>query len=431
MKTRPWPIVLLALFHLLAPLPNAVLSAAFQRTGLVDYLRGFSPFDAFAAVVVFPAAAYSIYSMKRWSYAAYLGCMGVIAYFNFVSWRQFPELFSLPACIAVIGLDLAVTSYFLLPAVRATYFDSRLRWWESKPRYQIGLEARAGLVGLGPESEVTLVNLSEGGAFVRGAVPVRRGERLAVRFSILGREFSVLGLVVHATRLPGERPYAHGLEFELARDSKRELTDLIRAFELIGLRDTRSARLTLKDFADWAGGLSSGKGWVPEVPSSRKPTSAPGGEYAPWVSPAALLQHLPAASSQLPALRAVASVPAVRAHKASVRASETATSPRRGRVASEPALWAAARVVATRSASSRARSSHPRLELISGAESAAAGRESMTAGQARSQGSRLRLVPAGEGGQTTRAKSKRRVTATKVRKPRKAAAVASRAKRAA
>jgi hypothetical protein len=274
MKTRPWPIVLLALCHLLAPLPNAVISATLEGVGLWQYLRVFASrltfFEALSGWLVFPAAAFSIFAMKRWSYAAYLACMGLISFSNILAWSQHPDLISLPFLVALIAADLAVTAYFLLPAVRVGYFDSSVRWWESKPRYLLGLEATLEDAAV-PEG-VTLVNLSEGGAFVRASRGMSRGERVTLSFRILSSEYRAQGVVVHGTRLPGARPYAHGLQFDLTRSDKQKIVDLVHALELIGVPDTRTGHATFKDFAEWVSGLGAGKGWVPEV---KRPGMAP------------------------------------------------------------------------------------------------------------------------------------------------------------
>ncbi len=61
-------------------------------------------------------------------------------------------------------VNIGVVGYFLIPAVRSLYFDPRLRWWESKPRYHFERECEV-IVGE-QKTKGTIKNISEGGAFV-------------------------------------------------------------------------------------------------------------------------------------------------------------------------------------------------------------------------------------------------------------------------
>lgn len=66
-----------------------------QDYSLAGYFQSFSghlsAFEVFSTWLVYPVAAFSIFAMKRWSYGAYLGCMAVIGYCNYIAWREFPQ----------------------------------------------------------------------------------------------------------------------------------------------------------------------------------------------------------------------------------------------------------------------------------------------------------------------------------------------------
>lgn len=110
----------------------------------------------------------------------------------------------------------------------------------------------------GISSRVTLVNLSEGGAFVRSDDAIPKGENVRLDFKVFTRDFEVLGQIVHTTRLPGLRPQALGIQFAQTQEVKRQMSRLIQAFELIGISDTRAGNeVSYKDFAQWASGLEA------------------------------------------------------------------------------------------------------------------------------------------------------------------------------
>src|SRR5690606_15636441 len=65
----------------------------------------------------------------------------------------------------VIALTaVAVFLYFLSPTVRETFFDRRVRWWETKARYNVLIPC--WIQSGGDEIQTDILNISHSGAFV-------------------------------------------------------------------------------------------------------------------------------------------------------------------------------------------------------------------------------------------------------------------------
>jgi hypothetical protein len=209
------------------------------------------------------AAAVAIFAMKRWSYPVLLAIYGWGFIDNIETWRHAPHALTLFTLVVVNGLNIAFASYFLLPAVRATYFDPKLRWWESKPRFKIDIIATVN------DRQESICDISAGGVFVRNMQKLTLGSTILLRFGLNSLQFDGKGRVVH---LRNEGNGA-GIQFiELNRSQKRQLTQAMRELEASGV-PRQSPKVSLwEDFKSWSIGLvTTGKGWAPELPTRSSP----------------------------------------------------------------------------------------------------------------------------------------------------------------
>ncbi|MEW6055701.1 MAG: PilZ domain-containing protein, partial [Bdellovibrionota bacterium] len=160
-------------------------------------------------------------------------------------------------------VNIVFVSYFLLGAVRAPYFNPRLRWWESKPRYLVQLKAVVSSSTL--NQKCTILDISEGGAFIKTAMPLLLGDVVRLDISFLDRTLSVVGHVVHCGR---SEVKGYGVQFlNGGHAAKKAIRKLIETFAVIGL-ETRPRRPDwVRDFFGWAMRLlTTGQGFLPELP---------------------------------------------------------------------------------------------------------------------------------------------------------------------
>lgn len=268
MRVRPWPLVILAILHFLSPLFSIWASARISGLPLGNYLgRIFIAETKFQLALFFLApvgAAVSIWMMKKWSYTVFLVCTVAMAIVNFGSWRQYPSLVTLPLLLAIYAVNIIVVSYFLLPAVRAVYFNRRLRWWETAPRYE--LKIKGTLNGGFWESPCDLQNISRGGVFLDSPHPLNHGERITLTFRTFDREFRFEGRVAHQRVGAG-----CGIEFLHSHESRVAARSLTQSLRKRGTPVVGRAPQAEDGFRHWALQLlRTGRGLLPEAAGAKK-----------------------------------------------------------------------------------------------------------------------------------------------------------------
>jgi hypothetical protein len=265
MKHKPWVIILFAAFHFIAPLGNLLLSSYVNSIGLLENISlRFRPENLADTAVFFllpMLAGYSVYLCKRWSYYLYLATMTVITISVTYFWYQTGGLLSIWPLLFVYVFNISIVSYFLIPAVRQVYFNPRLRWWESKPRYHFEKDAKI-LIG---EHSVSaqIKNISETGAFLTADQAVKDGESAKLEFEQDGAQLEIPAtLIVHE----GAKDLGAGLQFQHSSSSRHQLAPLIAKLDAEG-KVIESRRPTAEDaFQYWAKGVFKSKqGLIPKV----------------------------------------------------------------------------------------------------------------------------------------------------------------------
>jgi hypothetical protein len=96
MKRKPWPLIIIALLHILAPFGNLVMNAMRAGRTLPDqwfYWSQILPKHLVFVYMVIPIlAGIFILICRRWSYWAYLGCLAVVFISNVYSYTTHANL---------------------------------------------------------------------------------------------------------------------------------------------------------------------------------------------------------------------------------------------------------------------------------------------------------------------------------------------------
>jgi hypothetical protein len=265
MRNRPWPLVILALIQVYTPLVSIFFNAWVLGVGpgkVMGWVMERGYFEAFQTLALMPIAGVAIWAMKPWSYPVSFAAILWAAIRNFQRLDYASGVMSATMIVAVYAFQLALVVYLLLPRVRRTYFDPSVRWWESKPRYVLKLAAvvRAG----GRERQVSMLNLSEGGAFVSAQGELANDQKADLSFEILGQTFQVAGHVVHSRKMDDGRT-CFGLRFEHTKDSARRFQRLAAALAELDFQDRgRNLRL-IESLRDWLGTfVKTGRGLLPD-----------------------------------------------------------------------------------------------------------------------------------------------------------------------
>ncbi|OFZ20235.1 MAG: hypothetical protein A2X94_15280 [Bdellovibrionales bacterium GWB1_55_8] len=266
MRSRPWPIIILALLHILAPFLNAGFSASLEGLSIPGYLNVLIHETSWLGLVdffvLFPLAGIAIYLCKRWSYFVVLLVAALNVVSNFQTWKTYPAYFPAWLFVVAVILGAVLVGYFLLPAVKIVYMDPRLRWWESKPRYLIAGECVFTLADHEVRARVT--DFSEGGVFVGAAAELPLGAVVPLVLSLSDHTLRLSGKIVY--RRQGEVP-GFGIQFTSPSSSARkEIRTLLRELKRRGT-PVRTPFDWKEDLRAWFSMLvRTGEGIVPKVP---------------------------------------------------------------------------------------------------------------------------------------------------------------------
>jgi hypothetical protein len=269
MRTRPWPLVILALLQFLSPVGTVLINAyalGVKPGYVIGWILSNSPLQIFETLFLMPIAGFAIYQMKRWGYFVFFAAMtwGLIS--NLLALRHSASPYSLGVVLLLFAIPMLLAVYFLLPAVRRTYFDPSVRWWEAKSRFV--LETPVEISTGAAAAEGRIQNISEGGI----ACTIQRptfspGQELKLKFVVAGVVFKIPGIVMHSAA------GFYGIRFLHDRVSARRFCQLVQGLELIGVphRDQDIAKPWHVGVREWAlTVLKTGRGLVPEVKHTRK-----------------------------------------------------------------------------------------------------------------------------------------------------------------
>jgi hypothetical protein len=267
MKTRPWPIVLLAVFHLLSPVVNELVIAWSQHLPLWKSLslvyQNNSALRLFFGWGAVPIAGMALYMMKPWSYFVFLITEAAILIASFTAWRTPPSASAGPIVGACL-MNMAVVTYFSHSRVRAAYFNARLRWWEAKPRYLLQAPARAH----GDFGAISgrVENLSVGGLFFQTSRRLRNGDRVKISFLVFNQKYEAVGHVVYHLTGPN---HGYGIQFTHLMPGKKKIKRLVKGLSLMGVNLRNQSEPWHVSFAHWVKRLVfTGSGFLPEFPAN-------------------------------------------------------------------------------------------------------------------------------------------------------------------
>lgn len=257
MERRPWPIVILALLNLLAPLFYLLKTYYTTHFPLVIFVKAlFLPENILLTIhMIIPClvAAVSIYAVKKWSYHVFFLTMMWVIIRNFYNYFIANDISALQL-IGAILVNILLVSYFLIPAIKEAYMNPKLRWWEAKTRYKKSIHVL--LQQDNQQYHGTISNISEGGVFINSCnLAIDNPLRLA--FTDNQFHFNLEGKVVY--QIPDGNGY--GIQFfNLNRTLKKELKKFVLGLEKQKVPLTRPLKHWTIDLKEWIFKLASLKG---------------------------------------------------------------------------------------------------------------------------------------------------------------------------
>lgn len=264
MKQRPWVLVVLAALHAFAPIGNIAFNAILMKRNILDYFVYAAQVEYLQRnwfVIVGPlVAGFAIYACKKWSFFVYLIAITMLFFFSYNGYMSKADSISIIPVIFVYLVNVVIVSYFLLPAVREIYFDPRLRWWESQPRYRCDYESSWSDGGQGAKGVVG--NFSINGLFLKSDHFPEDGTQIQVTIKTDNGEKSFSGQTIHHGR---QNAVGFGVQFAHTKDSTQAAKTIVSHLEEKGMRITQRDPGNEDSFIYWAKNLfTTGSGIIPK-----------------------------------------------------------------------------------------------------------------------------------------------------------------------
>lgn len=263
MKRRPWPLVVLALIHLLTPVGNILINSVLMKVSPFYYAKALlAPGNLVHALVFFGVpilASGLIFACRRWTYWAYIVLMSVPFVYSFLSWSESPSLATGLILALFYLVNIAIVGYFSLPGVRVVYFNPALRWWETKPRYSTDFKAQM-IVG-DAQCDGHVKNISLGGLFIETLGEAPLNEFAKIRFHFAEQDYVVNCKPVFRRQM---EPKGYGVKFELDATAADQIANLIARLKVEGVLHSSHVPGPEESFQYWLKNLlKSRQAWIP------------------------------------------------------------------------------------------------------------------------------------------------------------------------
>jgi hypothetical protein len=253
MKERPLIIRILSAIYMVAPLTNLIFFSIY--TGLP--LFGPSSFIQYLSIHdklilwLFPLIGIGLYQVHLWGWIVFMAATATIIGFNIYSSLTTHTYSAMTRIFFNASMGM-VTFLVFRKHIRAPYFNPRLRWWESDPRYRVHFGCTIADSCNFDTAEV--VDISKSGIHIHSACPVEKGSH--VKLSLHFEDFTIdcTGKVMRIAREDEEQGF--GIMFKNnPRKVRRDIDRLIKHISSHGARErngieTRKTDATFKENFD-------------------------------------------------------------------------------------------------------------------------------------------------------------------------------------
>lgn len=196
MKNKPLIYTVLSILCLIEPAIKILYFKAITQFDFMVIFANLQTRNTFMEVVdfwlIFPIAGLLVTRLRKWTYFAFIAILTYINY-NIFTYEKYtwpynsdsPFLYN----YIISFMSVAVLVYFMTPKVRTEFFNKRVRWWETKTRYNVHMACKLQGSNLTFPSEI--LNISQTGAFIQESKYMKVGDTLQMEFNFLGQTMSL------------------------------------------------------------------------------------------------------------------------------------------------------------------------------------------------------------------------------------------------
>ena len=221
MKQKPLLFIIIAIAHLIEPLIKLLYFKFTTPFGFGKIINNVSqiqgPVEFFEFWLLFPIGGLALLGVKKWSYPIFV----MVQIYNIASHLLYksytwPYVSKTPflSAIALLFINTLIIVYFALPDVRRPFFDKKLRWWESRTRYQLHMPISISLNNPDIYHNVEILNISQSGAFINYKGVIENGQILNLNISYKQFNIHLKGVKVSDHSFHGEKGVGIKFKFE-------------------------------------------------------------------------------------------------------------------------------------------------------------------------------------------------------------------------
>lgn len=168
-----------------------------------------------------------LYQSKPWAWHVYLinAALMIVEQFYFGFFLADTHLVypSIIAALTVIGIGV----FLVKIEFRVPYFSPQIAWWESDPRYRIGVPAQLTFKENFHTGEI--MDISATGCFIKTKANFSIEDTISLRFSIFEKEFACKGKIVWNTESALYHPKGIGVRFDdLPKEEFLQLKETVK-----------------------------------------------------------------------------------------------------------------------------------------------------------------------------------------------------------
>jgi hypothetical protein len=224
MKNKPFIFTIISLLCLVEPVIKILYFKAITHFDFVVIMSNLMARDSFRDVfdfwLVYPLAGMLLWRIRKVTYFAFMSLLIYIVY-NILTYEKYTWPFNSDSPFIyhyiVVVMSIMVFITFLFPKVREPFFDRRVRWWESKTRYQVNIACHLKNEHLVFPSEI--LNISGTGAFLKDSAYFNYGDKLNLEFDFLGTQITLPVEVINRHTVKGQNGYGVKFNFKSFRQN--------------------------------------------------------------------------------------------------------------------------------------------------------------------------------------------------------------------
>lgn len=236
MPKRPLIITIFTVCYFLSPFVILI------HTSMISNIPLFGPNNIFNRLFftdiiilsIYPVCALALYSVRKWGWYIFLGSSITLISYNTIVYCYNP-LYNLAILISFNIALAVIAGIFFRKHIIAPYFNPRLRWWETDPRYRLEISAEIKSEVLNIQGEI--LDISTSGCLIVPDATLSLGKIHTISINCMSHFFDVHGKIMRRSSSDEEFD-RYGIMFvRLSENTKYQLNMLIKVLEMGGLRD--------------------------------------------------------------------------------------------------------------------------------------------------------------------------------------------------